>query len=56
MPKSICQRLQEAIVSRVVSIKEGAFVPEFAESFLRKGSMVFVREDKESGTWLENEV
>ena len=54
MLKRICQRLPEAIVSRVVSIEEEAFIPRFVESFPRKGSMVFICEDKESRTWLEN--
>lgn len=53
MPVDVCKKLQEAVVNRLIPIEDGAFVPRFAESFPRKGSMIFVCEDKESGAWLE---
>lgn len=54
MPEDVCTLLKEAVVSKVLSIPDGDFVPKFPDSFPRKGTVVFVCEDNETKTWLEN--
>lgn len=53
MPADICKKLKEEVVSQVIAVDQGDFVPKFAESFPRKGSMVFVCLDKDTAAWLE---
>lgn len=53
MPTAVCKAIKKAVVDEVIAIEEGAFVPRFLESFPRKGTVVFICEDKESGEWLE---
>lgn len=55
MPIDVCNRLKEAVVSRVLLMDDGDFVPKFSDSFKRKGAVIFVCEDKETKTWLEKE-
>lgn len=53
MPSEVVAKIQEVIVSKVLAIEEGAFVPRFAESFPRSGTMVFVCENGDSEAWLK---
>ena len=46
MPADVCEKVREAIVERVLGTREG----DFSDSFMRKGTIVFVCADKE---WLE---
>jgi hypothetical protein len=52
MPNEVVGKMQKAVVGKILTIEEGAFVPRFAESFPRSGSLVFVCQDKDSETWL----
>lgn len=56
MPIEVCNKLNEAVVSRALFIEDGAFVSKFGDFYHRKGSVIFVCKSKVSKIWLENEV
>ena len=55
MPAETCSLIKKAIVQKICAIEDDVFAPRFKESFPRRGTVVFVCEDKDSETWLRKE-